>query len=857
MKSLAAGFAASLVLFLGAAGPAAAGDRQDGILIDYHTESAYLPQTPGVSGGAVGAFGNPASWATNDRGELALWWNDASLREGSLDNWGFSSGRNLGFAMQRSVLGTAEESFSLYDYQIGLAGGNRGGCFGAAWRWAGGATGRVPRENSIVAGTIIRPDRWLSLGLSGDFSVESDARLGVADLGVRPFSRPWVTLFADYSLRDFEKVDGGRWGAGVELRPLPGIHLGMKLRDREGEDDYDYSLNFGITVDDGGFHVLPSYNKDGERRENGALRPVTYLARFTPPYSGIPLEKTMKRLFNRNRYVELDLHDKRLTYQTARFFDDRRIAWLDLARELREIRDDESIRGVAINLAGFSVSPALAWELRRELDAIREAGKEILVHVERPTIPTYAVACAADRITVDPQGDMVLAGLAIHRTYMKGALDKLGIGFEEWRYMKYKSAAESFSRADMSDADREQIGRMIDVIYEQIRATVCDSRELTEEEFDGIVEDEALLTAKGMVEARLVDGVARWHELGDWLGKERRGAKLVKPCYREARRTYHDDRWGRPPEISVVYAVGVCDMETGIRGRATSKALRNLATKRGVAGVVLRADSPGGDPLPSDLVADGMHMIRENGRSVVVSQGALAASGGYWISMPGQKILTTPLTITGSIGVIGGWVYDDGVSGKTGFSADGVQRGSHSDLFTGIRFPLLGRLPERPLDDKENAIVKKTILELYEDFKVEVAEARGIPVGDVQEIAQGRVWMGGDGIERGICDEYGGLLDAIDEARELAGIDPDDEVRITEFPKRKLFLFPGFGPSLPGGGAVLGALHGLFAGDETPGDPEEDVDYGMDYLKIIARSNGEAMLLLPPEAVPDGWYDKQ
>ena len=855
MNMRIAGMVACLSLVVALSGAVLAGERDDGRLIDYHTESAYLPQTPGVSGGAVGAFANPASWATTDKPELAFWWNDASLRKRSIDNWGLSSGRHLGFAMQRSILGTVEDNSSLYDYQVGLAGGDRGAHFGIAYRWSSGATDLVPREKAFVAGTILRPGKWGSFGLSGVFSGESDASLGVADIGVRPFSRPWVTLFADYSLRDFEKVDDGRWGAGAELRPIPGIHLGVKLRDVEGDDDYDYSLNFGITFDDGGFHVLPSYDKDGERRhDGGALRPVTYLVRTTPPYSGIPVEKFVRKHVDHNRYIRLNLQDKHLTYQTAKYFDDQRVAWLDLVRDLNDIRDDETIRGVAINLAGFSTSPSLAWEMRRKLQEVKSAGKEILVHVERPGVASYVVACAADRITVDPQGNMLVAGFAIHRTYMKGLLDKVGVGFDEWRYMTYKSAAESFSRTDMSDADREQIGRIVDVIYEEVRREICTSRGLSEAEYDAIVEDEVVLTARGMEEAGMADAIGRWHDLGEWLKENRDGARLEEPPYQNLRRVYHDDRWGRPPEISVVYALGLCDMETGIRGRATSQALRSLAKKRGVAGVVLRADSPGGDPLPSDLVADGMRKIRENDRSMVVSQGGVAASGGYWISMPGQKIFTTPLTITGSIGVIGGWLYDNGVGSKTGFSADGVQRGSHSDMMTGIRFPMLGVLPTRALDDKENAIIRKTILGLYEDFKLEVSQAREIPVDQVQEIAQGHVWMGGDAIELGLCDEFGGLTDAIAEAKALAGLDPDEEIVLTEFPRRKTFIFPSFGPSVPGLSLLTRPFAGFLPGDDLHSRAEQP-DYSMEYLKSIARSNGDAMLLLPPEMMPVGWYE--
>jgi len=840
-----------LVVSFACAGPAGA---DEGKIIDYPSGAAYLPQTPSVTGGAAGAFANPAAWSTNDRAELAFWWNDASVRGGTLDNWGISTGRHLGFAVQRSVLGTRAENSSLYDYQVGLAGGNRALHAGLAYRWATGATEAVGRENAWVAGLIGRPGKWASVGLSGAFATGSDARLGVVDVGLRPFSAPWLTLFADYALRESNRLDEGHWGAGVEIRPIRGIHLGVKVRDAEGSDDFGYSLNLGLTLDGSGFHVLPSYNQDGDRREeSGALRPTTYLVRLNPPFRGLPLQDFARRATRSNRYLELDLHDKHLDYQKARYFDHRRIAWIDLAHELDRIRDDRSVRGVAINLSGFSARMSLAWEFREKLRELQRAEKEIIIQIEESRFGGFYLASVADHLVIDPEGEILIPGMVAHRTYMKGLLDKLGIGFDEWRFMKYKSAYEGFSREDMSEADREQIGRALDVVYARIRDDVSESRGWGPGHFDGVVENHLLLTAEQAVESDAVDRIGRWHELADWLKEERNGATLEKPCYADLGRAYHDERWGRPPEISVVYALGPCAMHEGIRGRATSEHLRKMAKKDGVAGVVLRADSPGGSPLPSDLVAEGMKLVQEADRPVVVSQGNVAGSGGYWISMPGTRILTTPLTVTGSIGVIGGWAWDTGLGEKTGFSADGVKRGTHSDLFGGIRFPLLGRLATRNLDASERAMVRELILGLYDDFVAEVAELRHLEVEHVREIAQGRIWMGPDAIDLGLCDEIGTLPDAIAETKRLAGIDAEEEVILTEFPPRVPFQFPSFGPQIPG----LSALVRIFGGwpmTEDAVSAEEASDYSTFYVREIARSKGDPLLLVP-EALPDGWYE--
>jgi protease-4 len=747
--------------------------------------------------------------------------------------------------MQRTGLADEEGRFGLYDFQMGLAGGNRRSYFGAAYRWSGDDGARVGRESAVVLGTIHRPSRYLDLGVSGIFSTESESRLGIADLGVRPLGKPWVTLFGEYALTDVaDAIEDGRWGAGFEVRPWRGIHLGMKFREADGGDP-TYSLNLGLTIDDVGFHVLPAYDRNDERGT------TTYLYRMNPPHRGLPLTpELLDGLFGPKRYVSLDLENKTLTYQKALYFDKERVAWIDLARELDRIRNDRSVRGVAINMAGLRRSASLGWELRHKLQELRTSGKEIIVHIDRMGLDYY-VASVADRISMDPQGQILLPGLALHRTYVRGALDKLGIGVEEWRFFTHKSAMESFSRKSMSDADREQIGRAVDVIYETVREGVCTSRNMTPADFDALVDEQALFTAERAYAKGLVDTIARWDALEDWLKGHRDGARLASHRWGAAERYYPDEPWGRPKEIAVVYALGECDMDKGIRGRETSKHMRGLAKKRDVAAVVLRADSPGGDALPSDLVAEATRKIKEEKKPVVVTQGDVAGSGGYWISMDGTKILTTPLTITGSIGVIGGWFWDSGVGEKTGFSADGVQRGDHSDLFTGIRFPMLGTLPTRNLTDVEKDGIRGLMLELYGGFVKKVAAGRGVSEEHVRSVGEGRIWMGQDAIERKLCDEIGGLPEAIEEAKALAGIAPDEEVILTEYPPRRFFQMPkiGAGPFA----ALLAPLSARFGGDPGSAGPEGTEDYDLAYLRRLAAAKGAPLVLTPPDAIPEGW----
>ena len=258
-------------------------------------------------------------------------------------------------------------------------------------------------------------------------------------------------------------------------------------------------------------------------------------------------------------------------------------------------------------------------------------------------------------------------------------------------------------------------------------------------------------------------------------------------------------------------------MDSGINGRRTSAWLRKLATDPDVKAVVLRADSPGGDPLPSDLVAEAVRLLKEAGKPVVVSQGDVAASGGYWISMDGSRILTTPVTITGSIGVISGWLWDDGLSTKVGVTAESVQRGRHADLYSEIGLPMLGGVPRRPMNEEELARTERVIRDMYGQFVQAVARGRGLDPAVVDSVAQGRVWMGDDAIARGLCDQVGGLSDAIAEARRLAGIPDGRDVELVEYPPRPLVRLPQLGLNLGAMGGLLDGCRAAGAGGKRRG----------------------------------------
>jgi protease-4 len=405
---------------------------------------------------------------------------------------------------------------------------------------------------------------------------------------------------------------------------------------------------------------------------------------------------------------------------------------------------------------------------------------------------------------------------------------------------------EYLVRDGMSDADREQRQALVDQYYRTMTADVAESREVSQATVDGWIDDISVATAQRALEEGMVDALGTWEDVGDVIEglegeKKRRGGARPSRAHSVPSR-----RWGIMPKIAVVYAIGGCAMDSGIQARQLGGVIRSLSGRRDVRGVVVRVNSPGGSPMASDVVARAIRECAKN-KPVIVSQGDVAASGGYYVSIFADEIVAQPTTITGSIGVIGGWVWDDGFGEKVGMQGDMVKAGEHADLFFWLRLPFVGiRVPYRPLTDEERERVLREMGIFYERFVDIVAEARGLDRDDAAEIAKGRVWTGVQGIDNGLVDRIGGLESAIALARERAGYGPGDEVAVVQYGSKGLFDTDWLRPfPLPS------FLHRF--DDERESSPVElDFlgNYDLVYLLELARNNGRPLCMIPPEFVP-------
>jgi protease-4 len=466
------------------------------------------------------------------------------------------------------------------------------------------------------------------------------------------------------------------------------------------------------------------------------------------------------------------------------------------------------------------------------------------------------LATVADEIWMDPLGDLDIKGVAFGRSYYRRMLDKMGVGIDEWRYFTYKSAMETFSRTSMSDPDREQFQAFADDWYDEATRLARTARGIDEATWNTLRDEKGELLAKEAKEAGLVDRIGDFHDATEKADSAavRTTADLVAVDLRGllGDQVWGPEEWGNPPQIALLYAIGECDMDKGIKGRQLSKEIRSMRENAKIEAVVMRADSPGGDALPSDLVSRELKLTQKD-KPVLVSQGQIAGSGGYWISMHSDSIYASPFTLTGSIGVISAHVWDDSLGHKIGMDYDHVQVGKHADIDAGPSLPLIGvSLPYRPVTEEERQRAETIMKDLYWDFVGQASEGRGLTPEAIDAIGQGRIWSGTDGLGNGLVDKLDGLWGSLVDAKKAAGIPANRPVEIVEGPGLGAFdlsflrpRIPGF--SLPwfGGKAKAEEAPPLLAGEPWNQLPRQE----RAYLEQLLGADGKPLLIMKPIAV--------
>ena len=792
----------------------------------YYLQSNLLSTTPGVAGGASGALFNPAMLGIQKGMDVQFLWTDDM--EGTfpvVKNWALLSKfgnfaysiNNYKYKYLNSNSGEFDE-YELVDYSAGLGFGDAAFAFGLGYTWSTGTvTETVMRDNFFTTGFITRPWRYLSVGAAYGFTPNNKHQRTTVDVGVRPLGNEKITLFADAVFSDDDYDKDNSWAVGASYEPIDGVGIQAKYFESEM---FQVGLSLSMGID--GISSIAHYDKNSHRAySTHGIRVGNHKKSFIE-----------KAVIKDKLIVEMPF-DKKLKYRKYILFDEGR-SLKETLDELDKIKNDERIAGIAMSITEeFDASWELVWEIREKIKELRSAGKKVYVFIERVEQRGYYLASAADKIMVDPEGLYGLWGFNMGRTYRKNMFDKLGIGVDEWRFFKYKSAYESYSRTNMSDADKEQRKALCDGWYDIMKADICEGRGISDSHYERLLNEVVIFTADSMLAFNLADTVGRWPDMVEWLKSDENKKKVINEKTYAAFQS-EETEWGIPPRIAIIYALGPTMMNSGINARRLQKVIAKARDDKKIKAIVFRADSPGGDALASDIVAAELQKTKKD-KPVIVSQGWVAGSGGYWISMHGDKIVASPWTITGSIGVIGAFIYNDGFGEKLGLTYDYTQAGKHADIGGGFRLPLIGlQMPDRNLTSEERMVMENMIRGMYRVFTEKVAEGRGMTPEEVDKVGQGRVYTGTVGKEIGLVDELGGLETAIDMAREAAGIKPDRKVQHVEMPNPDLFDPGQFMPNLFG-------VSGLLFSNGLELNPE------LEYYKILIESKGRPMVMLPPE----------
>ncbi|MDR2729376.1 MAG: signal peptide peptidase SppA [Treponema sp.] len=541
-------------------------------------------------------------------------------------------------------------------------------------------------------------------------------------------------------------------------------------------------------------------------------------------------------------YLEINLNDTTVQHSIHSF---RPKPALEVFRVIDKASKDKKIDGIILNAGSFYGSREYLWELRDALEQFKSNGKKVFAYISSADMDVYYLVSIADKIIMDEQGTLSMIGYAWGRGYVRHSLEKLGISVRELRYLEYKSAAETYTRDSMSEADRRQYGEYLDNIFNVTRNTIIKARNWTDEEFDEILNRDFMFSAKRALNRKLIDRTGRKDAVIEVIN-EVDGAKPKryvlfgdsKSSLMGNNSSYTAAQSGfsltRKPVIAVVNASGQTDFDRGMNTWNLSQIIHELAENKRVKAVVIRVNSPGGNAEAADILSETIRYAKQK-KPVVVSMGEVAASGGYWVSMNASHITATPYTLTGSIGVIASWFYDNGLGSKLGVTSDFIQHGNHADLMTGFI------IPYRDLTAEEEERFKVTVLDLYEEFVTKAAVARNMSVEKIEAAAQGRVFSGAAALEAGLIDSIGGLNSAIKTAKELAKIPEGKKVLYNEYPKQKFFekllmRFTLTETLIKKSGTQAGAA-AFFTNLLLPGS---DIHYRIEH-------NGKAMPILPME----------
>ena len=455
----------------------------------------------------------------------------------------------------------------------------------------------------------------------------------------------------------------------------------------------------------------------------------------------------------------------------------------DILRNIEQAKTDPNIKGIYMELSSIPTSTATLQEIRDKLIEFKESGKFIVTYGESYSQSAYYMASIADRIFLNPEGALDLHGMASQVMFYKHLLEKLDVEMQIVRgpNNRFKSAVEPYFLDKMSEANREQMDKLLGSVWGQILTGISQSRNISVAQLNQIADNlETIFDAQKALEYGLVDNLYYKDQVLDELKGLTGSNKSINAISNAKYAKTYKDKSVSKNEVAVIYASGQIfdgkgDENVNIYSENLSKTIRKAREDDNVKAVVLRVNSPGGSAVASAIIGRELDLTKEV-KPVIVSMGNYAASGGYWISAKGDYIFADATTLTGSIGVFGTFPNAQGfLNDKIGLTFDVAKTNENADFGT----------ITQPLTEFQYGKLQENVVKTYDQFTKRVAEGRGLRQTYVDSIGQGRVWAGVDAIEIGLVDQLGDMEDAIAYAAQKAELGSD--YKVTEWPKQKDF----------------------------------------------------------------------
>lgn len=618
-------------------------------------------------------------------------------------------------------------------------------------------------KDGVLHGSALwRPIDFVSVG-GVLMDTEDDLEYQVG-LGLRPGFLPgdWaqrITLGADlYYLDDFQKP-----AFSIDTELIDGLVLGGRY---SGETE-TFGVNLGLRFGSLAAGTVAQGNEDNKIQGGYAYATVSDIpyASFTSAFKkpGLVAFKLSGKIVERKREFNLG----RLIFRT----NDRTLQ--EVITQLNELKEDPKVTGIVIKELNPSCSFAAMMELKRAFDDFRAAGKNVIVYNNGFSNRGYMFAAAiADEIYMHPGGSVDLKGMAATVPYIGALLDTLGIDVYNFRSHEYKTAMNMFSESDMTDGERESYETLLQDIYNEFAALIDTGRgDKLAKPVKTVIDEGPYYVARDAMKAGLIDNLMHKDEFEEYV-KENNGNREARTelAHKTLRRNWSDPITDK---VAIIYAIGNFHMGKGRAGvnvgeESMARALKAAREDNGIKAIIIRIDSGGGSSLASEIIAREVKLCRTAtpSKPVIISMGGTAASAAYHMSCYGTRVFAEPTTITGSIGVVGAFPNLNRLMQKMYVNWATVKMGENAD------FGSLYRVPTQADLDK----VHHMIQESYWMFVGDVAEGRGMDKNAVHEIAKGRVWTGNQALERGLIDELGGLQDAIEATKTIAGLTHDMEL---------------------------------------------------------------------------------